>query len=669
MKNFTEENKIAFEIMQSKKVTNPLSVKIHGGEGKLTESAFQKELQEINTAVGGALKSNLTENWFGTVNYGTQYGNKRPVREEAKEPKAKFKVGDKVERDDGSEEGEIVAIGAYDDVIGGYRYRVKQKSGGTIFWNEGSTKLAKKTMKEDVSGWKNSHTKDVWIKLSNDEKAYNATLKIAKDAKDLEKRAKPFVGSYSDSTIDWQSIFNAHAGKEESTSIKSTLKEAKENAFEKVVAYLKKKNVDKDLVSPNYVADVAKRLNVALSSDDVVKISDEFGEVKSEAKEMLPSGYSSVNSELFKRGTGDGSRITTKSARTPFEAKWVVDRHVSDVMSANDLPKEAPSYFSDAAKKYYDEKYGKKENKVESLINLMLDRALMLAESTSIEARKVAYFINERFIPILETLIEADEKSDDAEAGFDLTDITASAWKKVLSTIGADAKPIHKPGKWIWKGKDITLVTGNDPITGKYGTEGGRKDEKDYASYIGLSGSKEQVEKVFAMIKSLADNVKDSNPHENKYISEAKEDEPKEEKELSPEEAKKALEKVQKGLEVILDKVTDEDIKKDIQKYIDQVEDILEPEEDEKDSEEGEENEPKELEPKEIEENQGRISVKDNIFDDITIEELITTLQSNESEINERTVRKVYAQILKMKTDDANEVLKNNMKFIIDNAQ
>jgi hypothetical protein len=82
-------------------------------------------------------------------------------------------------------------------------------------------------------------------------------------------------------------------------------------------------------------------------------------------------------------------------------------------------------------------------------------------------------------------------------------------------------------------------------------------------------------------------------------LIEAKED--KEEVELSPAEAKKVLEKVQKGLETILAKVTDEDLQKDIQDYIDQVEDILNPEEDEEEgedegSEEGEEKEPKEIE-------------------------------------------------------------------------
>lgn len=54
------------------------------------------------------------------------------------DPEPRFKVGDHVERDDGSMTGVVTYIGQYDELIGGYRYKVQEPSGVRLFWNETS---------------------------------------------------------------------------------------------------------------------------------------------------------------------------------------------------------------------------------------------------------------------------------------------------------------------------------------------------------------------------------------------------------------------------------------------------------------------------------------------------------------------------------------------------
>jgi len=59
------------------------------------------------------------------------------------------------------------------------------------------------------------------------------------------------------------------------------------------------------------------------------------------------------------------------------------------------------------------------------------------------------------------------------------------------------------------------------------------------------------------------------------------------------------------------------------------------------------------------------ISLNDEILGNITIGELIDTLQSNEPTINEKIVMKVYKEILDYKLEDAKDELKHYMKFIL----
>lgn len=56
---------------------------------------------------------------------------------------------------------------------------------------------------------------------------------------------------------------------------------------------------------------------------------------------------------------------------------------------------------------------------------------------------------------------------------------------------------------------------------------------------------------------------------------------------------------------------------------------------------------------------------KDSLLDGFSYEDLITAVQSNETEVNERTVIKVFDEILQSQLTDARELLISNMDNII----
>jgi len=58
-------------------------------------------------------------------------------------------------------------------------------------------------------------------------------------------------------------------------------------------------------------------------------------------------------------------------------------------------------------------------------------------------------------------------------------------------------------------------------------------------------------------------------------------------------------------------------------------------------------------------------SFQDSILDGITIDDVITATLSNEPEINESTVTKIYNEILKENMENAREMLKQYMQAII----
>ena len=110
--------------------------------------------------------------------------------------------------------------------------------------------------------------------------------------------------------------------------------------------------------------------------------------------------------------------------------------------------------------------------------------------------------------------------------GFDLTDFKSNGFQKVLKALGIrpQAKLDRNESGWEWKGNGILIVTGNDPITGKYASSYSgkspvkRKDEKNYASYMGVEGKSELVDKAVELIRKYATYIKREDPKRRSYI-------------------------------------------------------------------------------------------------------------------------------------------------------
>ena len=74
------------------------------------------------------------------------------------------------------------------------------------------------------------------------------------------------------------------------------------------------------------------------------------------------------------------------------------------------------------------------------------------------------------------------------------------------------------------EGNGILIVTGNDPITGKYASSYSgkssvkRKDEKNYASYMGIEGKPELVANAVELIKKYATYIKGERENLIKYF-------------------------------------------------------------------------------------------------------------------------------------------------------
>ena len=92
--------------------------------------------------------------------------------------------------------------------------------------------------------------------------------------------------------------------------------------------------------------------------------------------------------------------------------------------------------------------------------------------------------------------------------GFDLSDFKPGGFKKVLKALNIPtiAKGSHTGGSdtsngFFFRNKDIIIITGNNPITGKYRNKN-RAPEKNYASYIGIeTKTREDMDKVVKLIK------------------------------------------------------------------------------------------------------------------------------------------------------------------------
>jgi len=99
---------------------------------------------------------------------------------------------------------------------------------------------------------------------------------------------------------------------------------------------------------------------------------------------------------------------------------------------------------------------------------------------------------------------------DGAQHGFDLTDFKPGGFKKFLTALGIPkvAKGSSTGVSWsdgksfFWRNKDIIIITGNNPITGRYRDDGRRKPEKNYASYVGIeTKDPEDMERVVKLFK------------------------------------------------------------------------------------------------------------------------------------------------------------------------
>ena len=119
-------------------------------------------------------------------------------------------------------------------------------------------------------------------------------------------------------------------------------------------------------------------------------------------------------------------------------------------------------------------------------------------------------------------------KKDCGVWGFDLTDFgSAEKFEKVLKNNNISSMPTkwcernqERPlCKFEWLGKNVSLITANNPITGEYANEGNRTPEKGYASYMGICGNPSQVQKLVKDIKKVAkDGIKDESVCERSFI-------------------------------------------------------------------------------------------------------------------------------------------------------
>lgn len=115
------------------------------------------------------------------------------------------------------------------------------------------------------------------------------------------------------------------------------------------------------------------------------------------------------------------------------------------------------------------------------------------------------------------------------EYGFDLTSFkSAEDFKELLKANGLTKykKVRHYYGNeehydvFSWSNSDGTLElrTGNNPITGEYNQPKMRKNEKGYASYMGIKGDNDKVERLADDIKRRATEIKDEDPKHNGFI-------------------------------------------------------------------------------------------------------------------------------------------------------
>ena len=109
--------------------------------------------------------------------------------------------------------------------------------------------------------------------------------------------------------------------------------------------------------------------------------------------------------------------------------------------------------------------------------------------------------------------------------GFDLSEFKPGGFKKMLKALGIPtiAKGSHQGGSdfsngFFFRNKDIIIITGNNPITGKYRNKH-RAPEKNYASYIGIeTKTREDMDKVVKLMKQNLTYYKDESRGRRDFI-------------------------------------------------------------------------------------------------------------------------------------------------------
>ena len=135
---------------------------------------------------------------------------------------------------------------------------------------------------------------------------------------------------------------------------------------------------------------------------------------------------------------------------------------------------------------------------------------------------KEAYAWERKFGEPLPTLADVQRKklTEAKKHGFDLTDFKRNGFKQLLKAlkIKPKAELDRNESGWEWKGNGILIVTGNNPITGEYAGTMPRKNEKDYASYMGIEGKPELVQQAVELVHKWASYIKNESPGRRSYI-------------------------------------------------------------------------------------------------------------------------------------------------------
>lgn len=123
---------------------------------------------------------------------------------------------------------------------------------------------------------------------------------------------------------------------------------------------------------------------------------------------------------------------------------------------------------------------------------------------------------------IMKGLLKIAKEVIAAAWGFDSTDFDKPArFVKVLSAVGISSSQEPKRGhigEFIWKGSGITIVTGNNPITGEYMRPNLKDSEQGYASAIGIEGDPNKVALAVEAVKRNATYIKGQSEGEREFI-------------------------------------------------------------------------------------------------------------------------------------------------------